>query len=141
MQAEEFVEKSLSTFQEGKNFNNREIVNRLAAHGINEEIAWRIICFVPLAFCRVMLQSSGVHFAPTYLLKSSAVEFEEEKVLAEEPFFEAAVKVAQSKIGSTSGDFFLAVAGRSAEFHVINTALNDGSQLENLVLTSPIIIL
>jgi len=86
-----------------------------------------------------MLRSSGIQFSETYFLRSE-LRVEEEKYFSDESFFQEAVAVAKSKSGLSSGDFFLAVAGKSAEFRAVNNALNAGSCLEHLVLTPPVIV-
>ena len=39
-----------------------------------------------------------------------------------------------------SSDYWLSIAGRSAELQAINNLLNEGSCLENIRLTKPLIL-
>jgi hypothetical protein len=61
------------------------------------------------------------------------------KSLTEEDIFNQSILLAQSKTGNMSGDKWLSVAGRSAEFHVINELLKSGSQLKDIGFTDIII--
>ena len=60
------IEKALEIFPEHKRSSNEELLNALVSQGLAEDIAWKILAFTPLAFCRVMLRSSGIKFSEMY---------------------------------------------------------------------------
>ena len=139
MEIRQVIERALRFFPEHKQSSNEELVDALVSGGIAEEIAWKILTFTPLAFCRVMFKSSGIHFSATYIQRKN-LNLEEEKYFNDELFFGESITIAESKVGGTSGDYWLSIAGRSAEFQAINSLLIQGSRLENIRLTKPIVI-
>jgi hypothetical protein len=130
----EFIE----IFHANRENNNIVIAEILISNGVNEEIAWKIIYFMPVAFNRVMFASEKMNFPNTYIsLVDDNIQIENS--FTEEEIFNQSILLAQSKIGNMSGDKWLSVAGRSAEFHVINELLKSGSQLKDVKFTNMII--
>jgi hypothetical protein len=130
----EFIE----VFHNNRQADNVTMAKILISKGIDEEIAWKVINFMPIAFNRVMLASEEINFKTTYVvLIDDSTQMK--KSLIEEDIFNQSILLAQSKIGNMSGDIWLSVAGRSAEFHVINELLKSGSQLKDLRFTDIII--
>ena len=130
----EFIE----IFHANRETDNIIMAKILISNGINEEIAWKIIHFMPIAFNRVMFASKGMNFPNTYIsLIDDNTQIENSFV--EEDIFNQSILLAQSKMGNMNGDKWLSVAGRSAEFHVINELLKSGSQLKDVKFTNMII--
>ncbi len=61
----------IDIFHENRQAENLEIAEILIFKGIDEEIAWKIVCFMPIAFVRVMLASEEINFPSTYVVSIS----------------------------------------------------------------------
>ena len=137
MKAEKLSE-FIEIFHNNRQADNVTIAEILISKGIDEEIAWKVINFMPIAFNRVILASEEINFKTTYIvLIDDSTQIK--KSLTEEDIFNQSILLAQSKTGNMSGDKWLSVAGRSAEFHVINELLKSGSQLKDIGFTDNII--
>ena len=130
----EFIE----IFHKNRKVDNVILAEILISEGVNEEIAWKVIHFMPIAFNRVMLASEGIIFPSNYIVLLDE-NTQIKKSFIKEEVFNQSILLAQSKIGNMSGDKWLSVAGRSAEFHVINELLKSGSQLKDIRFTNMII--
>ncbi len=117
------------------------IYDLLISEGWDEITCSKAVAFIPIAFCRLLLIDSGVSFSENYICIKSDSKEREEKSFFSEPFFCKACDIAKNTSKTHNSDYFLAIAGRSAEFRTINQLLNNGSSLENIKLTSPMIFL
>ncbi len=128
----------IDLFHKNRQADNVSMSEIFISKGIEKEIAWKVIHFMPVAFDRIMLASKKIIFPNTYIiLKCDNTQIV--KSFTEEEIFNQSILLAQSKAGNMSGDKWLSVAGRSAEFHVINGLLQSGSQLEDIRFTNMII--
>ena len=130
---------AVDVFQECLEVDDWQTIQKLVAAGIDQSIALKLVQFVPLAFCRYMLKGTGVGFSPHYQLVESGSNKSLELCLADEPVYEEALIAAERVFASGLGQYYYSVAGRSAEFNAINSALNAGSKLENQVCSAPVI--
>ena len=125
----------IEIFHKNRQADNPALAEILITDGVDEEIVWKIILFMPIAFNRVMLAPKGINFPSTYIILSDETT-QIEKNFTEEEIFKQSILLAQSKTGNMNGDKWLSVAGRSAEFHAINDMLKSGgSQLKDIKLT------
>jgi hypothetical protein len=96
--------------------------------------------FVPIAYCRILLDNTGVHFSDSFctMLHDGTVSVEQPFV--SEPIWNAAVTFARKELASgLSQDDLLFVAGRSPEFDAANSLLQKGVPLEKITFTSPVL--
>lgn len=134
------IESSLNAFYHFRESEDQEIIDFFVQRGLDMDYSTALTQFVPLAFCRVMLKGRGVRFSEKYRLVTGDLNEAEEKELKDEPIFLAALEVASSIKSQVDQDYFLGILGRSAEFHSINTLLNSGSRLEDIILPAPSIL-
>ncbi|MFE9103895.1 DUF6348 family protein [Actinomadura geliboluensis] len=99
-----------------------EVRERLTGAGVEPWLAERLLVFLPMAFTRRLLPD--VSYTDAVTAPGGQIR------LADEPVFTAAFARAQQ---ADRGEIER-VALRSAEFNVINQALNDGAQMSDLAL-------
>jgi hypothetical protein len=138
-QTKQIIESSLSVFQEFPQATDRVIVEKLISKNISRQDAWRIVCFVPLAFNRTLMHSSGVAFSDECIIEVQG-KTKVTKPLKDEPFFQEALSIALSQ-SSYCQEYWMNLVSRSVELKAINQALHAGSNLEDLLLSSPILVL
>lgn len=130
------VEAAVEVFLAHPHAEQDAILLALTTCGFSPWEAWRLNQFVPIAFYRVVMRPHGIEFEPTYLSIPRDAKQWERRLLADEPVYVAAIRVADRlrSAGATT-EALLPVFGRSAEFAGINQLLNRGSQLRDIRLT------
>jgi hypothetical protein len=109
----------------------------LIAEGLTVPFAARLVQFLPMVYCRLMLEPSGVLFSGSFRLRLANGQITPERPLVSEPIWNEVLAFAKREIdGGISAKDILAIAARSAEFDAVNQLLNKGAKLENLSLTS-----
>lgn len=106
--------------------------------GLSKEQAHDAIRFIPLAFGREVLTGVGVEFSDTYVRLVGSQQ--DERALNDEPFFREALALAPVVAAEAGFDVFNAIAMQSSEFQALNSALNAGAQVENLVASPPVVM-
>ncbi|WP_157598129.1 MULTISPECIES: hypothetical protein [unclassified Rhizobacter] len=71
-----------------------ELVQKLSAHGVEEEDAECLIAFVPMAFAKILLSPLGVKFQDTFLIRDLDGGKASRGVLANEAIYTAALELA-----------------------------------------------
>ena len=104
----------------------------LVRTGVSRQLAARLVEFLPMAYCRVMLEDAGIQFSNSYRRAAQT------GILDADPMWSAAYNFAANEVrrGIPRSDL-LAISGRSAEFQAINELLNKGSKLCDVKLTAP----
>lgn len=136
----DLIPKTVATFRSSPNLRDDEVFGALVKQGAPPGIAARIVEFLPMAYCRLILSRSGARFSDTFRrgLPDGGTQ---EKPLSSEPVWRAIVDFARAEVElGVSGRDLLLVAIHSAEFHAANQLLSAGSRLENLVFTSPVLM-
>jgi hypothetical protein len=135
----EYIAKAVDVFRNSPNLGDQQILDVLVKDGLDRELAARLVEFLPMAYCRVVLGNSGTQFSNTFRRRLENGELRE-KSLSSEPVWQASLEFARSEAKSgIAGKDLLLVASHSAEFDVVNQLLNKGSKLTNLVLAAPIL--
>jgi hypothetical protein len=135
----EIISKAVAIFRASRSAEDEELYRNLVKAGIAGEVAARLIEFLPMAYCRLILAASGARF-PNVFRRVLADGTFEERPLSSEAVWNASVAFAEgeSERGVPAEDL-LAIAARSAEFHAANQLLQCGANLENLVFESTIL--
>jgi hypothetical protein len=121
----EAIAVGISAFLEGDEPPTDEAVTAsLESAGVERWLAERLLVFLPMAFGRQLLD--GVTLAGTF------VDGPSERALTDEPVYVAAV----ARAGMASSAELERIGLRSAEVSAVNSALNAGSRLDDLVLTA-----
>ena len=129
------IAEAVAIFREFPNSSDEEIVRKLVATGCDRLMAARLIEFVPMAYCRLLLADLGVRFSGCFQRKLADGRISAEQRLAANPLWAEAVSFAEAeKKTGVTGKALLVVAARSAEFDAANQLANQGSKLEDLVL-------
>jgi len=110
-------------------FMEDDVYAALAHAAVPDPVADRAFKFTQLAFGRVFLDGMGVKFPADYLGFNAAGDVIESGLLAEQPYFVAALAAARSR--PPRG--LLRLALMSSDVSAVNAALKAGSKPENLV--------
>ena len=138
-QTNQIIHVSLDIFQEFYQANDRLVVEQLTSRNISQQDAWKLVYFVPLAFNRILMSSSGIIFSDKFIIQRQE-ESSTTKILKDEPFFRESINIALSQRNYCQ-DYWRNIISRSVELKVINQALHAGSNIEDLLLSSPILVL
>jgi hypothetical protein len=112
-------------------FTDENVYSAMADAGIPDLVADRAYKFTQTAWARVLLNRLGVRFSPEYRCLNGAGDVIESGLLAEQPYFIAAMSLAPRYAGTPG---FKQLVLMSAEMDAINNALHAGSKPENLAL-------
>ncbi len=135
----EDISKAVSIFRISPNWGEEEIYRALVNEGVERQRAARLVEFLPMVYCRLILRNSGARFSQTFRRKLPGGA-SEELPLSSDPVWNEAVAFAYAEAErGVAGKDLLAVAARSAEFDAANRLLNKGSKLENIAFTSPVL--
>ena len=133
------ISRAIAIFRNSPNLRDEDVFRVLVEQGTTRDLAARLVEFLPMAYCRLILRNSGARFSDTFR-RTLPTGRSQEKRLDSEPIWHAAVSFANAEADQgISGNDLLIVAERSAEFHAANQLLNKGSKLENLEFTPPVL--
>jgi hypothetical protein len=110
----------------------------MAEAGIPAAVADRAYKFTQIAWGRVFLDGLGMQFSSEYLCFDGEGNVVESGLLAEQPYFVAALGLVKQYAGTPG---FLRFALMSADVNAVNNALKAGSKPENLVMGSAALFL
>jgi len=134
------IERAVTIIRESSELDDEQLYHALTVAGFERRLAARLLEFLPAAYCRVLLEPSGVRFPDTFQRYCIDGAISPPMPLAAEPIWEAAIEYAQREVKQgISLQQKLQVAGRSAQFHAANELLEKGSKLENLAFTPAIL--
>jgi hypothetical protein len=130
------ISKAVAIFREFPNASDEEVVRKLVAVGVEPVPAARLVEFLPMAYCRVILAEAGVRFCDRFQRKLADGRLSAERSLDSEPFWAETLSyaIAEKRRGVT-GEALLSVAAHSSEFDATNQLVNLGSKLKDIVLT------
>lgn len=133
------ISRAVSVFRISPNWDEEQICRALVKEGVERRRAARIVEFLPMVYCRLVLRNSGARFSSKFRRKSPEGA-SEELPLTSDPVWNEAVVFAYAEVErGVLGKELVAVAARSAEFDAANQLLNKGSKLENVTFTSPVL--
>jgi hypothetical protein len=129
----EAIASDLTIFRNSPELNDESVFRALVDQGVERWLAARIVEFLPIAYCRVLLLNSRVQFSKSFTRATSPLKLQSLSCI---PVWIPLLAYAESEIrGGTTSHEVLIVAGRSAEFQAINQMLHKKAELKNLVLT------
>src|SRR5687768_11413780 len=122
----------------GKTMDNETTIDFLVSHGIPEKEAAQIVIFLPIAFCKKLLPK--VKWPLEYIeldIHNNPVK----KFYHNNPRYVILENETESYcINNAKKEIIINIAGRSAEFKVINDLLLAGEQITDINLTPCIVI-
>jgi hypothetical protein len=137
---EEAVTLAVTVFQEHAGADDDRIERELLARGVDPALAVRLIQFLPIAFCRVFLRLQGVKFPDHYIVMGPRGVHVGTYPIDQEPVYVHATAAAERELEAGRGGApFLAVAGRSAAFNAVMKLVQDGSALDGIMCSPPIL--
>jgi hypothetical protein len=133
----EAIRLALKFIRQSTADSDESIYEKLTAERLNPELAARLVEFLPIAYTRILLTSSGARFSNTFR-RNLPDGTSRESEFSANPVWNAVESFAQAEIArGISQKELLGVAARSAEFDAANKLLKQGSKLSNLVFTPP----
>jgi len=135
----EAISKAIVTLRSSPSLNDEGAYRALVRQGIKSWVAARLVEFLPMAYCRLVLRASGARFTDTFQRRGQDGTLKEQPLWSE-PVWQAVMEFARAEVQhGVSAQDLLSVAGRSAEFRAANELLNKGSKLENIAFTVPLL--
>lgn len=132
--------KALLIFRTSAKLGDEELFRTLVNQGMKKKLAARLVEFLPIAYCRLILRSTGARFSNAFRRVQPNGETQQQ-LLSSDPIWRGIVRFADAEVDrGVQGKDLLLVAARSAEFHAANQLLNDGSKLENIAFASPVLM-
>ncbi len=142
MTPEEAVHLTIRLLREWERDSADELVPRLIAAGIDDDLANRLSVLVPLAFSRAHYASAPMvkEYAEEYIIYDRGTRRESSHTLQSDPYFCAAVMAAAN---TDDERVVLVIARRSPEYDAINTTLTnlpDGAVPRRIGTSSPYLV-
>ena len=133
------VSKAVAILRHSQHLSDELVHREMINEGISPYVAGHLVEFLPMAYARLILRRSGARFSNSFQCLRPDGSFEE-RALSTEPLWTVAVAFAETEaVHGVSASELLAVATRSAELHAANQLLNQGSSLQNVVLTPAVL--
>jgi hypothetical protein len=137
----DFIALALSAIRDSTESDDVTLHRKLVVEGLTRSLAARLVEFLPMAYCRLMLEPSGVHFSNSFQRRLTDGQVTPEQPLSSQPIWNEVLAFAKSEIDhGISPEDLLAVAGRCAEFDAVNQLLNRRSKMKDIHLT-PVVLL
>jgi hypothetical protein len=131
----EDIRRAVLLLRNSPALNDEQILRILVESDMERLLAARPIGFLPLAYCRLILEVSGARFSDTFRQVLPDGGISSERSLSSEPLWEAAVAFARTEVEhGVPGKDLLALAARNAEFDAASQLLNRGAKLHGLPL-------
>ena len=134
------VKKSIKLIENSINsLENDELLNLLTQNGIDENSALEIITFLPIAFVRKMLPN--VNWRKNYIEYFSDKKQKTKSFAENELYKIIELETENYYNGNPESENIIKIAGRSAEFQVINDLLlkNENANISEIKLTENVI--
>ena len=130
------ISKALFIIRNSPTLEDESIYKELLTRGLKQELAARLVEFLPLVYGRQILAAMNLRFPDKFKRRLPDGSISAERPFSSEPLWEEVTMSAREEISrGTSADELLAIGGRSAEFNVVNQLLNQGSKPEDIRLT------
>ena len=135
----ELFSTAVLTFASMPEASDLQVRDALISKGVEAKEAARLVELIPLAFGRLLLAKTGVHFSDSFQRLLPDRTLSKTAPLTSEPLWNDILDLVQ-KMLPIEGKYLLLLACRSAEVHAANKLLNNGSSLKDIILTPPIFL-
>ena len=133
--------KAVAIFRESPDSSDDETYRRVVAAGIEPKHAARLVEFLPLAYCRLILTGTGTRFSDMLRTRQHNASLSHGQKLASKPLWTEIMSFARAEqAAGVAGKDLLAIASHSAEFDAVNRLLNRGSKPEDLALSTAVLV-
>src|SRR5215472_2884355 len=124
------ISKAVSLFRNPA-VGDWDIYAALVGGGVEQRVAARLVEFLPMVYCRLILASTDVKFATTFQRMLPGGGISVEKPLSLEPIWEACTAFASEEARRTvSANDLVAIAAHGSEYSVVSQLRKDGSKLD-----------
>ena len=124
----------IPVFLEKKDLDDIEISQAIETMGVSLSDAERISAFLPSGFCCIALSHKfDLGFPDSYMVHDQKEDF----YYKDEPIYKMGIELAAEIYHNEPelGEVFNSIVTRSAEFNVINQALNEGAEIAGAALS------
>jgi hypothetical protein len=135
----EVISRAVNIFRESPALSDYEIYLRVVAEGVEPKYAARLVEFLPMAYCRLILAANGTRFPDKFRRRIHDGTLSPERTFASEPAWMEVMRFAKTEQGQVTASELVAVAARSAEFDAVNQLLNRGAKAEDIALTTAVL--
>lgn len=94
----EDIRRAVLVLRNSPALSDEQILRILVESGMERLLAARLIGFLPIAYCRLILQASGARFSDTLEQVLPDGGISSERSLSSEPLWEAAVAFARTEV-------------------------------------------
>src|SRR5215469_7953080 len=91
------IAEAVRIFRESPNSSDEEILRKLVATGCERVMAARLIEFLPMAYCRLLLADSGVRFSGCFQRKLADGRLSAEQRLSANPLWAEVISFAEAE--------------------------------------------
>ena len=135
----EVISRAVNIFRESPDSSDYEIYLRVVAAGVEPRHAARLVEFLPMAYCRLILAGTGTRFSDKFQRRLHDGTLSPERTLADESAWTEVMRFVKTEHGRFTGSELIAVAAHSAEFDAVNQLLNRGAKPEDIALTTTVL--
>lgn len=137
----EDIRRAVLVLRNSPALSDDQILRILVESGMERLLAARLIGFLPMAYCRLILQTSGARFSDTFQQVLPDGGISSERSLSSEPLWEAAMAFARTEVEhGVPGKDLLVLAGTSGEFDAANQLPSKGANLCGLAFAPALLL-
>jgi len=137
----EHISNAVAIFREWPASSDDEIYRRAVAAGIEPKQAARLVEFLPMAYCRLILARTVARFSDKFRRRQHNGSLSHEERLASNPLWAEIMSYARAEqAAGAAGKDLLVIASHSAEFDAVNKLLNRGSKLQDIALSTAVLL-
>jgi len=135
----EHISNAVAILRESPASSDHEIYRRAVAAGIEPKQAARLVEFLPMAYCRLILAITGARLSDKFQRRQHNGSLSHEERLASNPLWAEIMSYARAEqAAGAAGKDLLVIASHSAEFDAVNKLLNRGSKLQDIALSTAV---
>lgn len=139
-QMHSFISRTVDAFRQSPEASDDEIYQKMVAEGLESKLAARLVEFLPMAYCRLILADTGARCSEMFQRRRHSGGLSHEQALAAEPFWTEIMSFAKAEQGrGAPGKDLFAIGARSAEFDAVNRLLNRGVRPNDITLSATVL--
>jgi len=140
-QMKSVISRGVDIFRKSPDASDDDIYRKTIAAGIESKHAARLVEFLPMAYCRLILSGRGTRFSVMFRRRQHDGSLSHEQALSSEPLWAEIMSFASAEqAAGAAGRDLLAIASHSAEFDAVNQLLNRGSKPEDIALSTAVLV-
>lgn len=133
------ISRAVTIFRKSPAASDDEIFRELVSNGIERATAARLVEFLLMAYCRLVLADMGTRFSDHFQRRQLDGSLSQESALVSDPLWQEIFSFAVTeKQRVVAGKDLLAIAVHGSEFDAVNQLLKQGAKAGDIVLTTPV---